>query len=45
MYISKNELIRRLVSITDKNRSEFATKTVETLGDFIPIPLTRDFIP
>lgn len=32
MYISKNELIRRLVSITDKNRSEFATKTVETLS-------------
>lgn len=32
MYISKNDLIKRLVAITGKDASEFATETVETLS-------------
>ena len=33
MYISKNDLIKRLVAITDKDRKEFLAMTVETLAD------------
>lgn len=32
MYISKNELIRRLVLLTGKDRKEFVTKTVKVLS-------------
>lgn len=32
MYISKNDLIKRLVAITGKHRSEFEMETVETLS-------------
>ena len=32
MYISKNELIRRLVLLTGKERKEFITKTVKELS-------------
>lgn len=34
MYISKNELIRRLVKLTGKDRNEFASKTVKELSLF-----------
>ena len=34
MYISKNDLIKRLVAITGKNRKEFLPMSVETLTDF-----------
>ena len=32
MYISKNDLIKRLVLLTGKNRSEFITLTVKELS-------------
>ena len=32
MYINKNELIRRLVVLTGKDRNEFAMETVEVLS-------------
>ena len=32
MYINKNELIRRLISITGKHRAEFQTLTVAELS-------------
>jgi len=31
MYISKNDLIKRLIELTGKSRSEFATETRESL--------------
>ena len=31
MYINKNELIRRLVKLTGKDRKDFASETVEVL--------------
>ena len=33
MYISKNDLIKRLVAITGKDRKEFLTMTVEALSN------------
>lgn len=33
MYINKNELIRRLVSLTGKGASEFTVQTVEDLSE------------
>ena len=32
MYLSKSELVRRLVSVTGKHRGEFSEKTVEELS-------------
>ena len=34
MYISKNDLIKRLVLLTGKNRSEFITLTVKELSTY-----------
>lgn len=33
MYINKNELIRRLVKLTGKDRKDFASETVEVLSE------------
>lgn len=33
MYINKNELVRRLVSLTGKDASEFTNQTVEDLSE------------
>ena len=33
MYINKNELIRRLVELTGKDRKDFASDTVEVLSE------------
>ena len=33
MYINKNELIRRLVELTGKDRKDFASSTVEVLSE------------
>lgn len=33
MYINKNELIRRLVQLTDKDKKDFELETVEVLSE------------
>lgn len=41
MYVKRNELIARLVTLTGKSRSEFIDKTVKELSEMYDIYITK----